>query len=229
MKRILLPVSDLRDHPRLKATLKHKYSISLSVFILAHILIVAFENNTTVLLAPLILLSLYLIGFLLMGVRSRFCRIILASGILALALSAAHIVYNGTGLLITTLCFHAAFLALLIVFILGRLFKDRQMPLDNIMAGVIVFLLMAGLWAQFYALAVLINPLALSAPGGTLGTHPYVTLYYFSITTLTTAGLGDVTPVTDMARILAAYEALVGQVYLVVFIALLMGRHFANR
>ena len=32
-----------------------------------------------------------------------------------------------------------------------------------------------------------------------------------------------------MARILAAYESLVGQVYLVVFIALLMGRHFADR
>ena len=28
---------------------------------------------------------------------------------------------------------------------------------------------------------------------------------------------------------LAAYEALIGQVYLVVFIALLMGRHFAPR
>lgn len=47
---------------------------------------------------------------------------------------------------------------------------------------------------------------------------------YFSFTTLTTVGYGDLAPVTRLGRSLAMIEALVGQVYLVTIVALLVGR-----
>ena len=46
---------------------------------------------------------------------------------------------------------------------------------------------------------------------------------YYSFTTLTTTGFGDFTAATDVGRSLAVLEMLVGQIYLVVVVALLVG------
>jgi hypothetical protein len=45
---------------------------------------------------------------------------------------------------------------------------------------------------------------------------------YFSYTTLTTTGYGDLTAVTDLGRTLAVSEALTGQIYLVTVVALIV-------
>ncbi len=45
---------------------------------------------------------------------------------------------------------------------------------------------------------------------------------YFSFTTLTTLGYGDLTPAGDVGRMLAITEALIGQVYLVTIVALIV-------
>ncbi|MHC4519057.1 MAG: potassium channel family protein, partial [Planctomycetota bacterium] len=51
----------------------------------------------------------------------------------------------------------------------------------------------------------------------------------YSFVTLTTLGYGDVTPVSAYAKNLAILEALVGQIYLAVFIAQLVGLRLAER
>ena len=45
---------------------------------------------------------------------------------------------------------------------------------------------------------------------------------YFSFITLTTVGFGDFTPAANLGRMLAASEALLGQLYLVLVISLLV-------
>uniref|UniRef100_I2PWS7 Ion channel n=1 Tax=Desulfovibrio sp. U5L TaxID=596152 RepID=I2PWS7_9BACT len=228
MRRLLFPLANLRERPTLATLLAYKYSITLAIILAAHVVLVGVIGERTVLFAPFILLALYFSGFLLMADRSGLCRAALFLGLAALAATVLDNLVAGDVFLVPALGGHAAFLALLIVIILGRLFAERRMPFDSVMAGVIVFLLMAGLWTQFYGLTVLADPAAIAAPGDSLRLHPYATLYYLSVTALTTAGFGDVFPVSDMARILVAYEGLVGQAYMVVFIALLMGRHFAG-
>jgi voltage-gated potassium channel len=47
--------------------------------------------------------------------------------------------------------------------------------------------------------------------------------YYYSYVTLTTLGYGEITPLTRVARVLAAGEAVTGQLYLAVLIARLIG------
>lgn len=54
-------------------------------------------------------------------------------------------------------------------------------------------------------------------------------LFYFSFTTLTTTGLGDICPLDKAAMVLASLEAVVGQIYLVVLIARLVGLHVINQ
>ena len=46
---------------------------------------------------------------------------------------------------------------------------------------------------------------------------------YFSLTTITTFGIGDLTPASDAGRALTAAEALLGQIYLVTVVALIVG------
>jgi voltage-gated potassium channel Kch len=45
---------------------------------------------------------------------------------------------------------------------------------------------------------------------------------YFSYTTLTTTGFGDVTAATNLGRTLTSIEVLVGQIYLVTIVALIV-------
>nr|WP_281360224.1 potassium channel family protein [Isoptericola halotolerans] len=52
--------------------------------------------------------------------------------------------------------------------------------------------------------------------------EPTTSFMYFSMTTITTLGYGDLAAVTPLGRLLATSEAIVGQVYLVVFVALIV-------
>lgn len=185
----------------------HKYFLTLGIILLAHLAMICVEERRTVLVAPVFILLLYFIGFLLMRDRSGLSTSLLVVGLGALLLSAANIFSGGACCIVAAISGHATFLLLLSIFLLSRLFNKNKVSLDIVMAGVIVYLLMAGFWAQLYALVVMVQPGAIiNLASGNLGPHPYLTLYYFSVTSLTTAGFGDVVPVSDMARILAAYE-----------------------
>ena len=52
---------------------------------------------------------------------------------------------------------------------------------------------------------------------------------YFSLVTITTLGYGDITPVTQDARLFAALEAFVGQLYLAILVARLVGLQLLNQ
>jgi hypothetical protein len=48
-------------------------------------------------------------------------------------------------------------------------------------------------------------------------------LLYFSFTTLTSLGYGDIVPATDMTKSLAILEAVIGVMYLTIIISRLVG------
>ena len=49
--------------------------------------------------------------------------------------------------------------------------------------------------------------------------------YYYSFTTLTTLGYGDIAPVSQVARASAVFFSLTAQIYLAVVIALIVGKY----
>ena len=55
-----------------------------------------------------------------------------------------------------------------------------------------------------------------------------IALLYFSFTTLTTVGFGDIMPVSGFARMFSVTEAIAGQVILVVLFSRLVGMHVAQ-
>jgi hypothetical protein len=59
--------------------------------------------------------------------------------------------------------------------------------------------------------------------------EPTTAFMYFSLTSVSTLGFGDLVATTDLGRLLSTSEAIVGQVYLVAFVALIVGRYAASR
>ena len=91
-----------------------------------------------------------------------------------------------------------------------------------IVAAICVYLLIGLVYARAYFLLHLATdtPVLAHGPGFVEGMPEYV---YFSITTMTTVGYGDIQPVTPFTRSLAVTEAIVGQIFLVVLIGRLVG------
>ena len=82
-------------------------------------------------------------------------------------------------------------------------------------------------WAMGYALLESLQPGAFHY-GKLADTQEMVQIFvYYSFVTLSTLGYGDVTPATPVARSMSAAEAIVGQLYLAVFVAALVGRYLS--
>jgi voltage-gated potassium channel Kch len=53
--------------------------------------------------------------------------------------------------------------------------------------------------------------------------------FYFSLMTMTTVGYGDMVPVSTAARTIAILEAMLGQIYLTILVARLVGMHLVQQ
>jgi hypothetical protein len=125
------------------------------------------------------------------------------------------------------------FLALAVSAILRHLFERRAVNIDDVLGTLCGYLLAAMAWANLYAVIELTAPGAFNIAGPiapVLGQwHARESLFlYFSLTTLTTIGYGDVSPVAAAARSAAALEGVFGQFYIAVVVAQLVGSKLAE-
>lgn len=115
--------------------------------------------------------------------------------------------------------------------ILLQVLKREEVTLDTIAGAACVFMLLGLLWATSYLLLEHARPGSFNIPdswrlpGGELAPA----LVYFSYATLTTVGYGDITAAGPAAGGMAVIEAVVGQLFLTVMIARLVGLHIARR
>jgi hypothetical protein len=122
----------------------------------------------------------------------------------------------------------AAFLATLTVAILLHVFRERDVNADVIAGAIVAYLLMAVMWSHVYFVLETLHPGSFSL-AHEAGPATQALLRYFSIVTITTVGYGDIVPVTAAARAFANLEAIVGQLYLVIQVAWLVGMHVSMR
>lgn len=122
----------------------------------------------------------------------------------------------------------AAFAATLTVAVLVYVFRERNVSADVIAGAIVAYLLMAVMWSQVYFVLETLRPGSFLLAHET-GPATESLFRYFSIVTITTVGYGDITPATAAARSLANLEAIVGQLYLVIQVAWLVGMHVSMR
>jgi len=128
------------------------------------------------------------------------------------------------------------FLSFVIGVLLTRILRQQDVTTDTIYGGICVYLLAGVAWAYGYDLIETVIPGSFRFGEGPLpeGFSPLAQIErsrrfsFFSFVTLTTLGYGDITPVTQQARAIAVLEAVVGPLFLAIFIARLVGLHMVQ-
>lgn len=116
--------------------------------------------------------------------------------------------------------------------ILVRVLQRREVTLDTIAGAACVYMLLGLLWATGYLLLEHVRPGSFNIPDSWRVEDPMhmsPALVYFSFATLTTVGFGDVTPAGPAAGGLVVVEAVIGQLFLAITIARLVGLHIARQ
>lgn len=114
----------------------------------------------------------------------------------------------------------AVILLVTLLAVVARVLAHERVTMQTIAGAVSAYLLIGMMFSAIYGLLAIIGPDEFFA-GGEHATPEL--LQYFSLTTLTTLGYGDLTPGTAQGRGLAMLEALGGQVFLATLVASLVG------
>ncbi|MBU1274759.1 MAG: potassium channel family protein [Proteobacteria bacterium] len=135
--------------------------------------------------------------------------------------SMEHLVVTITALVIT-----AGWTVMVMIY----LFQARQVRLDTIFSGVAAFFLLAITWTEAYKVITFFDLTAFHPPllaTGGWSDASHLRALYYSLSTITTVGFGDILPRSATAQILSGLEASAGQLFLAVLIARLVSRHLS--
>jgi hypothetical protein len=108
---------------------------------------------------------------------------------------------------------------------LKQTLRPGPVTVHRVMGGIAGYLLIGFTWSFIYQVVIQQSPGAIHFSSVSTDVHARqpTHLIYFSFVTLTTVGYGDAYPVHPAARSLAIAEALIGQLYLAILIASLVG------
>jgi len=128
-------------------------------------------------------------------------------------------------LTIITAAIYALFMVMAIVIIMKSLFATSRVTVDTILGGICVYFLIGYVWSLSYYVIWFCDRAAFSRLA--MSSSP-ISFFYFSFTTLTTTGYGDIYPTNNFAMMMANLESIVGQMYLTIFVARLVGLHITH-
>jgi voltage-gated potassium channel len=106
------------------------------------------------------------------------------------------------------------------------IFRSQRVTLDVILAAVTVYLLIAFSFATIYNIAFQLDFRSFRLPEWIEAGSAEVLrteMLYFSLVTLATLGYGDILPSSPFTQMLAVLEAVIGQFFMAVLVAWLVG------
>ena len=112
------------------------------------------------------------------------------------------------------------------VVVLAYIFRSQRITLDVILAAVTVYLLIAFSFATVYNIAFQLDVRSFRLPEWIVAGSAEVLrteMIYFSLVTLATLGYGDILPSSPFTQMLAVLEAVIGQFFMAVLVAWLVG------
>ena len=171
------------------------------------------------------------------GLSRGWFTVVMSIGVIAfffnMMVRYGNVEFRNAGILILLLLY-GLFYFLAIAFLIRKISSRTAITSDTIKGGISIYILLGFFWAILYMVllrldeSALINPSTLTNIGSNEETAGFE-CYYYSFTTLTTLGYGDIVPVAKYARILAMLEAIAGPVYLAIFVAQIIGMNIAQR
>jgi hypothetical protein len=184
--------------------------------------LVALRIFTDILLTAILLAGIYATGQ-----KKRQLFIALALGIPLFI-----VIWSDNFVTSTILTFIATiggclFFAYMIVIFLSFLFRTKEITPETIYAAIVVYLFMGVLWTFLYRILFIADPASFQIAMNQTR-DPDLIFVYFSFVTLTTLGYGDIIPLSDQAYALTILEAIMGQMYIAIMIARLVGMHISQ-
>lgn len=133
--------------------------------------------------------------------------------------------------------FDQLYLLILLGFFIFTAFRTAKQVLfsgeidgNKILGAICLYLLLGLIWAVSYTIIQLVFPDSFT---NIHANNQWFTLFpdfiYFSFVTITTLGFGDIAPITPIPRFLVYFEAIVGQFYLTILVASLVGSHLNKK
>lgn len=108
--------------------------------------------------------------------------------------------------------------------LMQRILSSKIVTSHTILNAISAYIFLGLIWASMYAIMLQYNGEALNT---SINLEDFSGKWdgcvYYSFTTITTLGYGDITPATPIARSLSLIEAIIGPLYLTITIARLVG------
>jgi len=179
----------------------------------------------------LVAATVIIAGVYALSARKRLFAVAIALSAISIITSAFLLLFKEQWALIAS---HTSDVALAVFFattILGYVLGTGKVTADRIFAAICVYLLIGYAWTFAYCLLEEIKPGSLAMPIQ-IDRGDYVArvlqMRYYSFITLATVGYGDIVPRSSAAQTLAVLEAVIGQMYMAVLVARLVGLHIVH-
>jgi hypothetical protein len=119
---------------------------------------------------------------------------------------------------------------LLIGMVLVKVFEAGKITIHRVVGSIVAYILLGDLWAVMFQFFYIQAPGSIQLPDLYIQTGPPSSVFlYFSFTTLTTTGYGEILPVHAITRTLVIIEQLIGVLYPVVLIGRLVSLVSGNK
>lgn len=118
--------------------------------------------------------------------------------------------------------FDAAVYATAIALLLRYVFDREVMTSDRLWGAASAYLMIGLLWSFLFAIVDRVHPGSFSVRG-TISSLELHDLIYFSFSSLTTTGFGDIVPNGRIAKTAATLQVIIGQLFIAILIAKLVG------
>jgi len=138
--------------------------------------------------------------------------------------------YNSLLYMVIAYGFSLAFTLIAIFILMRKILRAALVNADLIFGALMVYLLSGILWSKLYFIENMMTPGSFHGAGilhfdSTTLLNAYEQQFnflYYSFATLATLGMGDITPLSHLAKSLTAIEAMFGQLFVAIIIAKLV-------
>lgn len=171
-----------------------------------------------ILLALVVISGLFAVDFSRTLFRILFSFALIVIGVTLLGL----FLPETNSLTYLTFSLNTIFFILITIALITHVAGANNVDTATLLCAVNSYLLIGLSLSMLFILLDLVNPNSFNLNGEV---DKFSTFLYYGFVTLTTLGYGDILPVTALARSLAAFTALFGQLYLVIIMAFLIGKY----
>jgi hypothetical protein len=205
--------------------------LSLLIALLALLLLYPFFASSVVAHAfwDICSSAILLLGIYTISRVARHLVIATVLGIVVLGTRWSGYAIDNEMLLLVNYGLAAIFFAFTACLLLADVLRKGAVTAHKIYGALCVYLLIGMTWGFMFLTLEWVQPGSFMFGQARLSgiEKDPATLVYFSFVTLSTVGYGDITPLSPPARSFAFMEAIIGQIYLAVLVARLVGLHIA--